>query len=447
MTHTAEDTIYALASGSFPSAIAIIRLSGTQCTNIITSLADDSIVNNPKQAKVKWLKDADGDVIDQAIIVYFPAPNSYTGEDYAELHHHGSPAIMKKITNRLNELQCRMALPGEFTKRSFLSGKMDLTQAEAINDLILAETNAQHELALKQMQGALGSYYQTMKTRLITLLAHMEAMIDFTEDEDFGDIMKQQQQNIQLLHQEITAHLDDNHIGELIRKGIKVALIGAPNTGKSTLLNHLAKRDIAITTPIAGTTRDILEVSINIGGYAVILSDSAGIRQSDDLIEQEGIRRSEILAKHADIIINVAAMNEAGGIDKIDIENADIQLLNKIDLEPSKSLQKTDDYIAISLLRDQNIQNFLDRLTLLIQEKMTHTRTSPYITHHRYRDILFHVKHHMETCIELYETEPDKIELIAENLRHCATLMGKLTGHIDVESLLDIIFKDFCIGK
>ena len=444
-----DDTIYALASGALPSAIAIIRFSGTQTKEILQQLNTSDAINHPKQAQVTWLK-YDEVTIDQAVVSFFPAPHSYTGEDYAELHLHGSVAVLNRLFSVLQNFSCRLALPGEFTKRAFLNDKIDLTQAEAINDLIMAQSDAQQELALNQMQGKLGQYYHSMKQRLMRELAHVEAAIDFTEDEDFSAIVTKAHHALQTINGEIDAHLDDNQQGEQIREGVKVALIGPPNTGKSTLLNYLAQNDVAITTPIAGTTRDILNVNLNIAGYAVIISDSAGIRESDDEIEREGIKRSKQLAKQADIIINIAAINSEGNINQLP-ENADIYLLNKIDLclnYQQNHQQYSNNMIAVSLLHNDGLDNFLNKLTKLIELKMrSDKRNSPYITRQRYRDILFHVKQELESCLILCLQQSAEIELIAEHLRRAIMQMGKLTGHVDVESLLDIIFKDFCIGK
>ena len=444
-----SDTIYALASGALPSAIAIIRVTGAQTKEILQSLNASSSINHPKQAQLTWLK-YEADIIDQAMVSYFPAPHSYTGEDYAEFHLHGSVAVLNRLFAVLQKLPCRLALPGEFTKRAFLNDKIDLTQAEAINDLIMAQSDAQHQLALNQMQGKLGQYYHDVKKRLINQLAHIEAAIDFVEDEDFSDTVTKAHHALQAINAEIEAHLDDNQQGEHIREGIKVALIGPPNTGKSTLLNYLAQNDIAITTPIAGTTRDILNVHLNIAGYAVIVSDSAGIRDSDDEIEQEGIRRSKQLAKQADIIINIAAIDGKGNISRLDEdlgEDVDIYLLNKIDLYRNHQ-QISYNMLAVSLLQNDGLNDFLGKLTELIELKMRDDkRDSPYITRQRYRDILFHVKQELKSCLILCQQKSTEIELIAEHLRHAIMQMGKLTGHVDVESLLDIIFKDFCIGK
>ncbi len=450
-----QDTIYALASGALPSAIAIIRFSGAHTKEILQRLNANEAINSPKQAHVTWLKydgraEADEAIIDKAMASFFPAPATYTGEDYAELHLHGSVAVLNRLFGVLQNFSCRIAYPGEFTKRAFLNDKIDLTQAEAINDLIMAQSDAQHQLAVNQMQGKLGQYYHDVKQRLMRQLAHIEAAIDFTEDEDFSAIVTKAHDMLQAIENEITAHLDDNQQGEQIREGIKVALIGPPNTGKSTLLNYLAQNDVAITTPIAGTTRDILSVNLNIAGYAVIVSDSAGIRESDDEIEREGIKRSKQLAKQADIIINIAAIDGEGNISRLaeDVaENADIYLLNKIDLYDNYQ-QDSHKLLPVSLLQDDGLTAFLDELTKLIELKMrSDRRDSPYITRQRYRDILFHVKHELESCLILCIQQSAEIELIAEHLRRAIMQMGKLTGHVDVEALLDIIFKDFCIGK
>ncbi len=473
-------TIYALASGKLPAAIAIIRISGQETRNILQALAKK--IPPARTANLEKIYDWEQNLIDEALIFWFPAPHSYTGEDCAELHLHGSIAILTKIfivlenyrpkltdNCQLTKPYCRLAEPGEFTKRAVINERIDITRAQAIGDLITAKTEKQHHQALTQMQGNLFQYYDQLRKNILTLLAHSEAAIDFSEEEDFANHLTEQSQKMQIIADEITNHLDDAHRGEIIRQGLRIALIGPPNTGKSTLLNKLAMREVAIITPIAGTTRDLLEINLNIAGYEVIFTDTAGIRASVDVVESEGIRRSKKAARLADLTIAIQAINHEITTDEADLTEmiaaADLLIVNKIDLMadlanqksqfnlPLKSSQynKNQKVFWLSLHNETGFNDFFTALSHFIAKKMSADNNNPsqiestLITHKRYRDTLFHVKQCLSDAI--ISADNDAIELVAENLRHAALEIGKLTGHVDVESLLDQIFADFCIGK
>ena len=446
------DIIYALASGRLPAAIAIIRLSGQNCLAIIKNIQGENPKHIPPRiATLAKLYDDNG-LIDEALILYFPSPHSYTGEDCVELHLHGSVAIIDKIFKLLNLYHCRLAEAGEFTKRALLNDKIDPTRARAIGDLINAETDMQHGQAISEFQGNLFKYYDSLRERLIAILAHSEAAIDFSEDEDFDNLIASQKQDLEIIIAEISEHLESANQGEIIREGIKIALVGPPNSGKSTLLNRLAKRDIAIIAPIAGTTRDVLTAHLNIDGYAVTITDTAGIRASDDIIEKEGIKRTEEASRKADIIIVIRAIDEKPDeIFKNYLKKSkiDLTVINKIDLLPSSKSRDdgSDDKVRISLLQELGLDKFLQILTSLIKDKAQHAKEwqSPIITHKVYYDSMFHVKQSLSQA--LATNEAGRLELTAEHLRHAVTEIGKLTGHVDIENLLDKIFADFCIGK
>ena len=381
------DIIYALASGRLPAAIAILRLSGQNCLTIIKNIQRKNPKNiSPRIATLAKLYDDNG-LIDEALILYFPAPHSYTGEDCIELHLHGSVAIIDKIFKQLNHHHCRLAEAGEFTKRALLNDKIDPTRARAIGDLINAETDKQHQQAISEFQGNLFKYYDSLREKLIAILAHIEAAIDFSEDEDFDNLIASQKQELETIIAEISEHLESANQGEIIREGIKIALVGPPNSGKSTLLNRLAKRDIAIIAPIAGTTRDVLTAHLNIAGYAVTITDTAGIRASDDIIEKEGIKRTEDASQKADIIIVIRAVDETP--DEI-FENylkkskIDLTVTNKIDLLPSSKNRsdESNDKVRISLLQELGLDKFLQILTELIKNKAQHAKAVAIADYH-----------------------------------------------------------------
>ena len=379
--------------------------------------------------------------IDDALVLWFPAPASYTGEDVAELHLHGGRAVPAAFVEMLTRFGLRLAEPGEFTRRAFLNGKMDLVQAEAIADLSAAETEAQRRQALRQLDGALGDLYRGWSRRLTRILAHLEAAIDFPDEHLPPEIEDRILAETRDLADEIDRHLADRHRGERLRDGISVAIVGPPNAGKSSLLNRIARREAAITSPIAGTTRDIVEVAIDLGGYPVLLADTAGLRDSDDAIEQEGLRRALRRAEEAEIrlfVFDARTPAEAGGAASWPGPDT-ILIANKIDLV-SACGGLPDSALPISALTGEGIDNLLSALGERVAQ--TYRIEAPVLTRARHRQALEEAASSLRRAVGAA-----LLELRAEDLRLALRRLGRITGTVDVEDLLDVIFRDFCLGK
>ncbi len=430
-------TIFAPITSPHRAGISVIRISGPQTLACLAALG---FKGAPQHQKITFQKIRDpknSEIIDEVLISFFQAPQSFTGEDVAEISIHASPFILKKTLEILSkEKNCRIAEAGEFSKRAFLNGKLDLVQAEAIPDLIAAETAAQHRQALQQLEGKLGEIYEDWRLRLIEIYALIQAAIDFPDEDLPKNIIDRVELDVKNLCQEIKKHLDDKKIGQRIKDGLSLAIIGAPNVGKSSLLNFLAKSEVAIVSEIAGTTRDIIETHLSIAGVAVKISDTAGIHETTNKIEAEGIRRALQKAASCDIkIFMIDAANPILHEDLID-ENT-ILVMNKSDLAKNHDSRFT----AISLTENSNTSELLKKLEEKILE-LVPQQSSPLITQERYRSAL-------ENCVENLENFSLKknIELAAEDLRLTANEIGKIIGKIDVENLLDVIFSRFCIGK
>jgi len=434
------ETIFGLSTIMGKSGVAVIRISGDGCLPALASLGIGKL--EPRKAALCNLQ-FEGEIIDKAIVIYFKSPASFTGEDVVEIFPHGSIAVINKIIAALGKINnFRMAKPGEFSRRAFENNKMDLTEAEGLADLIEAETEAQHKQALRQMQGELGRIYDEWRVNLISLLANIEAYIDFP-DEDLPQELKDKiNYQIENLCAEISDHLDDNHRGEKIRNGLYAVILGAPNVGKSSLLNFLAKRDAAIVSDIAGTTRDVIEVSMEIAGLPVTFADTAGIRAASDEIESEGVRRA--LARAEDAALKIV-MLDTTNIDAESLKLIDektIVIINKSDLANQQpDLPQNIQQISISLLGKNNLQEMLSILEKEISSRYALTE-SPSITRARHREALIKA---IEALAKFSLDKP--IELIAEDLRYAANAIGQITGKIDVEDILDKIFSSFCIGK
>lgn len=443
------DTIYALASARGTSGVAVIRVSGPHAFDSLRALTNLSEIPY-RTAILKTLRDTvSRETLDSALILAFNNPHSYTGEDVVEYHVHGGIAVINGVLNALsNSKHHRMAEAGEFTKRAFENGKMDLTEAEAIADLIHAETELQKAQALNQMSGALAEIYDRWREKLTKILAYVEAELEFPDEDLPDDIVERITPQITELSNEINAHLNDNRRGERLRNGFHVAIIGAPNAGKSSLVNALTQRDVAIVSDIAGTTRDVIEAHLDIGGYPVILSDTAGLRpdqigdEGHDQIESEGIRRALKIAENADIrVILYDGTQETLDKHSLELEKNDntIAVINKAD--QGVNVNHPANPLKISVSKNQGITEFLQKLTEMI-DGLVGTSDAPAITRARHREALIECQSSLERC--LLAPLP---ELTAEDLRLAIRDLGRITGRVDVEDLLDVVFRDFCIGK
>jgi len=382
-----------------------------------------------------------GERLDDGLVLWFPAPRSVTGEDVAEFHLHGSRAVLAAVMQVLGRLGLRVAEPGEFTRRAFLNGKLDLVQAEAIADLAAAETEAQRRQALRQLNGELGDLYRGWSQRLTRTLAHLEAAIDFPDEDLPPEIEDRILGETEALITEVKRHLADGHRGERLRDGIMVAIIGPPNAGKSSLLNKISRREAAITSPVAGTTRDIVEVAIDLHGYPVVLADTAGLRDSEDVVEREGLRRALQRAEEAEIrlfVFDGQRPDEARGAAAWPGPDT-ILVGNKIDLV-RECCDLPGAALPISALTGEGIDALLSALGERVAQ--TYRIEAPILTRARHRQAL------EEASLSLRRASGAPLpELRAEDLRLALRSLGHITGAVDVEDLLDVIFRDFCIGK
>ncbi len=442
-------TIYALSSGPGISGVAVIRISGTKVEEIL-NLITNSQVPKPRVATLKkFNKISNSELIDEGILIWFPGPQSYTGEDMAEIHIHGSIAVVKAILDELSKIEnCRLAGPGEFTKIAFQNGKINLLKAESISDLISAETEIQRQQAIKIMSGKSSVRFHSIREKLLKILSNVEAKIDFPEEDLPEDVIKNIKNDSEKIRLEIEKILNDQKVGERIREGFKIAIIGPANAGKSSLLNYLSNRDVAIVSEIAGTTRDVIEAHLNLDGYPVVISDTAGIRESKDEIEKKGIKLALKRAEHADlniILIEPKSVDFSGFLNDL-VTDKSIIVINKIDLDYKNINQQIQKFnpILISIKNETN----LDELIIRIKEKLKNKFVSSnetLITRERHR-------HSLEACVQNLKNFEDKnskedFDKAAEDLRLATRHLGMIVGKVDVEEILGSIFNDFCIGK
>ncbi len=442
-------TIYALSSGPGLAGISVIRVSGPNTEVIISQLTDKKLPKPRVATRRKFIKIKDNEVIDEGILIWFPAPNSYTGEDMAEFHVHGSRAVVNAIHSLISKIDgCRLAEPGEFTKIAFQNGKLNLLKAESVSDLISSETEIQRQQAIKIMSGKSSDKFNSLRQRLLKILANVEAKIDFPEDDLPDDILQDIHFQTENIKDEIKKILNDQKVGERIREGFKIAIVGPTNAGKSSLMNYLSKRDIAIVSEIAGTTRDVIEAHLNIDGYPVVVSDTAGIRVANNEIEKKGIKLALDKADSADlniIVLEPKSVDFTRYLDGLLSKNA-IILVNKSDLGVDIIDQeiKKHNPIYISIKEEKN----LDKLINLIKGNLKNKFISSediFITRQRHRN-------NLEKCVESLENfikkkSKDDFDKAAEDLRLATRYLGMIVGKVDVEEILGSIFSDFCIGK
>ena len=445
-----EMTIYALSSGPGISGVAVIRVSGKDTAKVIKKLTGGSGLPSPRVATLKkFNKNGQKNLIDEGVIIWFPAPNSYTGEDLAEFHVHGSRAVINAMHVAISEIRnCRLAEPGEFTKIAFQNGKINLLKAESIADLISSETEIQRKQALKIMSGQSSEKFNLWRKKLLKILSHIEAKIDFPDEDLPKNIIKQIQKISNNVLKEIKKTLDDQKVGERIRSGFKIAIIGPPNSGKSSLLNYLSKRDAAIVSEIAGTTRDVIETHLNLDGYPVIVSDTAGIRTSKNEIEKKGIKIALKRAEDADlrlIIISAKNADFARVLKELLTKNT-ILVVNKSDLLKGKlnSKLKKYEHVLISIKKDLNLNKLITKIKNKLKNKFT-TSEDILITRERHRQNLINCVQHLEK-FQKKKANQD-FDKAAEDLRLASRHLGMIVGKVDVEELLGSIFNDFCIGK
>jgi len=442
-------TIFALSSGIGASGIAVIRISGPEAKNVILKLTKAPFPK-PKLATLKKINNINNSrLIDEGIILWFPGPKSYTGEDMAEIHVHGSRAVINALLKSISQIKgCRLAEPGEFTKVAFTNGKIDLLKAESIGDLISADTDLQMNQALKIIAGNNLKRFEKWRSVLLKILSYIEAKIDFPDEDLPTDILYKIKTESKKIIDEIETSLKDNRVGEIIREGYKISIIGPPNVGKSSLLNYLSNRDVAIVSSSAGTTRDVIETHLNIDGYPIIISDTAGIREARNEIEKKGIKLSVKKANEADlniIIIEPKSKQNQLFLDKY-MNGRSILIVNKVDsskIKISSKLKKLKP-ILISIKKHKNIQ----KVIALIKHKIKNQfkgNEHILITRMRHRKNLEDCFNHLKNFHK--KSDQNDFDKAAEDIRLASRSLGKITGKFDVEDILDSIFNDFCIGK
>ena len=442
-------TIYALSSGPGVSGIAVIRISGPDTTEVVELLTKKPLPT-PRMATLRKISNINtSELIDEGIILWFPGPESYTGEDMAEIHVHGGKAVVMKLQNEISKIKnCRLAEPGEFTKLAFQNGKINLLKAESIADLISAETEIQRLQAVKIMKGKSSEKFNGLREKLLKTLSFVEAKIDFPEEDLPEENLKKIKIDSSNVLNEINKILNDQKVGEIIREGFKIAIVGPTNAGKSSLLNNLSKREVAIVSEIAGTTRDVIEAHLNIDGYPVIISDTAGIRDSKDEIEKKGIRLSLKKAENADlklVVVDAKSIDLSPFLNDL-LKNNAILVINKSDLLKEKldpQILKIN-HVLISLKNNLNIENLILKIKNNLKNKFI-AEEDILITRERHRQHLVQCVDHLKNFLD--KNDKKDFDKAAEDLRLATRHLGMIVGKVDVEEILGSIFNDFCIGK
>ena len=432
-------TIYALSTANGFSGLAVIRISGHLALTALKTLTRKSNFTSHLMSYNKIYDPLNGNHIDNCLAVHFAKPKSFTGEDVVELHIHGGQSTINMTLKALSKIdQLTLAQPGEFTKRAFMNNKMDLTSIEAVGDLLNAQTETQHHYALSQMQGSLNKLYLSWRKQLIDIIAYLEAGIDFADEDIPNNVLNNIINKIDILLTEMNNHIAEKNQGEILKNGFKIAIIGEPNVGKSSLINILAKRDVAIVSEVAGTTRDAIEVSLNIAGFPVIFTDTAGIREATNNIEKLGIDITHQKISESNLVIELF-----DDIKKINIKKGRISILNKCDLFKDNELTNLKT-INISIHKNYGIEKLLDKISAHLENNFLHvSNTVP--TRMRY---IIGTEKIISSLKKSKNIDPTKnTELLVEELRSAISEIGRLTGSIDVEEYLEVIFKDFCIGK
>ena len=442
-------TIFALSSGPGISGVAIIRISGNNSSKVLKLLTGESLPE-PRVATLRKINKINtSELIDEALVLWFPAPESYTGEDMAEIHVHGSKAVVDALHSSISDIEnCRLAEPGEFTKLAFQNGKINLLKAESIADLISSETEIQRQQAIKIMNGKSAHQFNFLREKLLKVLSYVEAKIDFPDEDLPNNILDEIKSSSDEVIFKIKKILNDQKVGERIREGFKIAIVGPTNAGKSSLMNYLSNRDVAIVSEIAGTTRDVIETHLNIDGYPVIISDTAGIRGSKNDIEKKGIKLSLNRAEEADLKLVVAdAKNpDFTGVLKDFLDENAILVLNKSDLlknDIDPEIKKTN-HVIISIKENKNIEELISKIKNNLKNKFL-TSDDILITRERHRQ-------HLQQCLDHLNNFNQKKEIqdfdkASEDLRLATRHLGMIVGKVDVEEILGSIFNDFCIGK
>ncbi|MFC4726000.1 tRNA uridine-5-carboxymethylaminomethyl(34) synthesis GTPase MnmE [Glycocaulis abyssi] len=439
------DTIFALASGAGRAGVAVVRASGPDAAPALAALA--GALPEPRRAVLRPLKARDGTVIDRALLIWFPAPASFTGEDVAEFHVHGGPAVIEALSAALMAEGLRPAEPGEFSRRAFAHGRMDLTEAEGLADLIDAETEAQRLQALAQMDGALGSLYGEWREALIDTLAAIEGEIDFPDEDDVPEGLSERAgPPLRALCTGMRAHLADNHRGERVRDGFAIAVIGAPNAGKSSFINYMARRDAAIVSDIPGTTRDVVEVRLIRAGFVVYMADTAGLREASDVIEAEGVRRALARAESADMrCLMIDVSRETPDADRFAmLRPGDVVLLNKTDLASVDApVPEGVTAFAVSVKNGSGLDAFNTWLDGELVARLGGAEAAP-LSRARHRQLVERALGSLEEALSLLSSRP---ELAGAEVNRAIRALGELTGAVDIEDVLDRVFSQFCIGK